>query len=157
MNLLGFAERINPKRILFVSKVLGRHILVSPIRCDKPSPSWRLSYPMICLEPIVVMAWRDRCRTVGRCIRCCRRVIRRLFCSTRRGMQAAELLATFSEDHSHASAFDFTKVMTALQANVENAKTLIMVDDEASTGNTCQNGQRPASSRNEVSLSKCIL
>ena len=30
-NLLGFAERINPKRaFLFVSKVLGRHIPVSP-------------------------------------------------------------------------------------------------------------------------------
>ena len=30
-DLLGFAERINPKRaFLFVSKVLGRHIPVSP-------------------------------------------------------------------------------------------------------------------------------
>ncbi|MFX8055526.1 phosphoribosyltransferase domain-containing protein, partial [Acinetobacter baumannii] len=30
-DLLGFAERVNPKRaFLFVSKVLGRHIPVSP-------------------------------------------------------------------------------------------------------------------------------
>ena len=57
-----------------------------------------------------------------------------------RHAQAAELLTTFREDHSHASVhLIYQSDDSTLQANVENAKTLIMVDDEASTGNTCQN------------------
>ncbi|WP_352339684.1 phosphoribosyltransferase domain-containing protein, partial [Psychrobacter sp. 16-MNA-CIBAN-0192] len=48
------------------------------------------------------------------------------------------LLTTFSEDHSHASQhliYQSADKMT--QAQLLASKTLIMVDDEASTGNTC--------------------
>ena len=50
------------------------------------------------------------------------------------------LLTTFSEDHSHASQhLIYQSVDTVTQEQLLASKTLIMVDDEASTGNTCVN------------------
>jgi hypothetical protein len=50
------------------------------------------------------------------------------------------LLTTFSEDHSHASQhLIYQSADTVTQAQLLASKTLIMVDDEASTGNTCVN------------------
>ncbi|WP_350571873.1 phosphoribosyltransferase domain-containing protein, partial [Pseudomonas sp. H26/SER47-MNA-CIBAN-0231] len=50
------------------------------------------------------------------------------------------LLTTFSEDHSHASQhLIYQSADKAIQAQLLASKTLIMVDDEASTGNTCVN------------------
>lgn len=50
------------------------------------------------------------------------------------------LLTTFSEDHSHASQhLIYQSADSKTQAQLLACKTLIMVDDEASTGNTCVN------------------
>jgi len=50
------------------------------------------------------------------------------------------LLTTFSEDHSHASQhLIYQSADNVTQAQLLASKTLIMVDDEASTGNTCVN------------------
>jgi len=50
------------------------------------------------------------------------------------------LLTTFSEDHSHASQhLIYQSADKVTQEQLLASKTLIMVDDEASTGNTCVN------------------
>lgn len=50
------------------------------------------------------------------------------------------LLTTFTEDHSHASQhLIYQSADKTTQKQLLASKTLIMVDDEASTGNTCVN------------------
>ena len=142
-DLLGFAERINPKRaFLFVSKVLGRHIPVSPDKMRQAFTQLATLIPDDLPEPIVVIGMAETAVGLSAGVHQVlqARYPQAILLNSTRHAQAAELLATFSEDHSHASVhLIYQSDDSELQANVENAKTLIMVDDEASTGNTCQN------------------
>ena len=141
--LLGFAERINPKRaFLFVSKVLGRHIPVSPDKMRQAFTQLATLIPDDLPEPIVVIGMAETAVGLSAGVHQVlqARYPQAILLNSTRHAQAAALFATFSEDHSHASVhLIYQSDDSALQANVENAKTLIMVDDEASTGNTCQN------------------
>ena len=141
--LLGFAERINPKRaFLFVSKVLGRHIPVSPDKIRQAFTQLATLIPDDLPEPIVVIGMAETAVGLSAGVHQVlqARYPQAILLNSTRHAQAAALFATFSEDHSHASVhLIYQSDDSALQANVENAKTLIMVDDEASTGNTCQN------------------
>jgi membrane protease subunit (stomatin/prohibitin family) len=59
-DLLGFAERINPKRaFLFVSKVLGRHIPVSPDKMRQAFTQLATLIPDDLPEPIVVIGMAE--------------------------------------------------------------------------------------------------
>ena len=147
-DLLGFAERINPKRaFLFVSKVLGRHIPVSArtMRCAFSDLANLI--PENLPEPIVVIGMAET--AVGLSAGVHQTLQTRtakapyphaILLNSTRHAQSGNLLATFSEDHSHASQhLIYQSDDSVLQHHVANAKTLIMVDDEASTGNTCKN------------------
>lgn len=153
--LLGFAERINPKRaFLFVSQVLGRHIPVTPNRMRQAFSDLADLIPDNLPEPILVVGMAET--AVGLSAGVHQRLQTRtqgqpypkaVLLNSTRHAQRAQLLATFSEDHSHASQHllyltpndENTQTADDLAKAVLNAKTLIMVDDEASTGNTCQN------------------
>lgn len=147
-DLLGFAERINPKRaFLFVSKVLGRHIPVGPrtMRCAFSDLANLI--PENLPEPIVVIGMAET--AIGLSAGVHQTLQTRtaktpyphaILLNSTRHAQSGNLLATFSEDHSHASQhLIYQSDDSTLQRHVVNAKTLIMVDDEASTGNTCKN------------------
>jgi pyrimidine operon attenuation protein/uracil phosphoribosyltransferase len=142
-DLLGFAERINPKRaFLFVSKVLGRHIPVSPDKMRQAFTQLATLIPDDLPEPIVVIGMAETAVGLSAGVHQVlqARYPQAILLNSTRHAQAGELFTTFSEDHSHASVhLIYQSDDSTLQANVENAKTLIMVDDEASTGNTCQN------------------
>ena len=147
-DLLGFAQRINPKRaFLFVSKVLGRHIPVAPSTMRHAFTDLANLVPDDLPEPILVIGMAET--AVGLSAGVHQALQTRypnalLLNSTRHSQHnknnTETLLTTFSEDHSHASQhLIYQSADTVTQAQLLASKTLIMVDDEASTGNTCVN------------------
>lgn len=150
-DLLGFAQRINPKRaFLFVSKVLGRHIPVAPSTMRHAFTDLANLVPDDLPEPILVIGMAET--AVGLSAGVHQALQTRypnalLLNSTRHAQHdgnhdknSHSLLTTFSEDHSHASQhLIYQSADTVTQAQLLASKTLIMVDDEASTGNTCVN------------------
>jgi len=150
-DLLGFAQRINPKRaFLFVSKVLGRHIPVAPSAMRHAFTDLANLVPDDLPEPILVIGMAET--AVGLSAGVHQALQTRypqalLLNSTRHAQHddshdksSHSLLTTFSEDHSHASQhLIYQSADRVTQAQLLASKTLIMVDDEASTGNTCVN------------------
>lgn len=146
-DLLGFAQRINPKRaFLFVSKVLGRHIPVAPSTMRNAFSDLANLVPSDLPEPILVIGMAET--AVGLSAGVHQALQARypnalLLNSTRHAQHndnSETLLTTFSEDHSHASQhLIYQSSDKATQEQLLASKTLIMVDDEASTGNTCVN------------------
>ena len=147
-DLLDFAQRINPKRaFLFVSKVLGRHIPVAPSVMRKAFTDLANLIPDDLPEPILVIGMAETAVGLSAGVHQAlqARYPKALLLNSTRHAQHSEnsnetLLTTFSEDHSHASQhLIYQSSDKATQAQLLASKTLIMVDDEASTGNTCVN------------------
>ena len=147
-DLLGFAQRINPKRaFLFVSKVLGRHIPVAPSTMRSAFTDLANLVPEGLPEPILVIGMAETAVGLSAGVHQAlqTRYPKALLLNSTRHAQHDEnsidaLLTTFSEDHSHASQhLIYQSVDTVTQKQLLASKTLIMVDDEASTGNTCVN------------------
>lgn len=142
-DLLGFAERINPKRaFLFVSKVLGRHIPVAPQRMRQAFTNLATLIPDNLPEPILVIGMAETAVGLSAGVHQVlqQRYPNALLLNSTRHAQTGELLTTFSEDHSHASThLIYQSDNPLLNEQIFASKTLIMVDDEASTGKTCQN------------------
>lgn len=144
-HLCGFAARRNPRRgFLFVSRVLGRHLPVRPsvmrdtqtrlarrIPADLPGPVVviGLAETAICLAQGVHHVWTE---LSGR--------DDVLFLHTTRYRLDAPIAFVFEEEHSHASRhFVHAPIAARDVALVQAARTLIIVDDEASTGDTFVN------------------
>lgn len=146
--LCGFAARNNARRgFLIVSRVLGRHLpsrpsamaaaanaLAARIAADLPGPVLfvGLAETAICLGQSVHAAWaaataRDDSLFLH---------------STRQQLDVAPI-ATFDEPHSHASAHLLhAPADDTLAARMARARSLVLVDDEASTGTTLVNAAR---------------
>ncbi|MBB3106283.1 hypothetical protein FHS24_000774 [Psychrobacter luti] len=147
-DLLGFAQRINPKRaFLFVSKVLGRHIPVAPSTMRHAFTDLANLVPNNLPEPILVIGMAETAVGLSAGVHQAlqTRYPNALLLNSTRHAQHDDssndsLLTTFSEDHSHASQhLIYQSADNVTQAQLLASKTLIMVDDEASTGNTCVN------------------
>lgn len=147
-DLLGFAQRINPKRaFLFVSKVLGRHIPVAPSTMRDAFTNLANLVPDDLPEPILVIGMAETAVGLSAGVHQAlqTRYPNALLLNSTRHAQHDDssydsLLTTFSEDHSHASQhLIYQSADNITQAQLLASKTLIMVDDEASTGNTCVN------------------
>ena len=156
-DLLGFAQRINPKRaFLFVSKVLGRHIPVAPSTMRNAFTDLADLVPSDLAEPVLVIGMAETAVGLSAGVHQAlqTRYPQALLLNSTRHAQHDEsnnangsdandtdsLLTTFCEDHSHASQhLIYQSKDSVTQAQLLASKTLIMVDDEASTGNTCVN------------------
>ena len=147
-DLLGFAQRINPKRaFLFVSKVLGRHIPVAPSTMRHAFTELANLVPNDLPQPVLVIGMAETAVGLSAGVHQAlqTRYPQALLLNSTRHAQHDDnstetLLTTFSEDHSHASQhLIYQSSDTVTQAQLLATKTLIMVDDEASTGNTCIN------------------
>ncbi|WP_379544729.1 phosphoribosyltransferase domain-containing protein [Psychrobacter sp. R86515] len=151
-DLLGFAQRINPKRaFLFVSKVLGRHIPVAPSTMRNAFTDLADLVPNDLPEPVLVIGMAETAVGLSAGVHQAlqTRYPQALLLNSTRHAQHDEssdangtdsLLTTFCEDHSHASQhLIYQSKDSVTQAQLLVSKTLIMVDDEASTGNTCVN------------------
>lgn len=143
-DLVDFAERINPKRaFLFVSKVLGRHIPVSPVRIRQAFSDLAHGIPDGLPEPIVVIGMAETAVGLGAGVHQVlqQRYPQAIFLTTTRHPVAdAPLLCEFLEEHSHAQdQLLYGSPNADLHQQILAAKTLILVDDEASTGKTFVN------------------
>lgn len=142
-HLLDFGERINPKRaFLFVSKVLGRHIPVAPSVMKNAFNALAHQIPDNLPEPILVIGMAETAVGLSAGVHIClrERYPNALLLNSTRHAQDGTLLTTFSEEHSHASThLIYQSDDPAINEQLFATKTLIMVDDEASTGKTCQN------------------
>lgn len=138
--LFGFAERRNPKRaFLFVSKVLGRHIPVAPSVMQANFAALAAKIPADLPGPVLMIGMAETAVGLGA-------GVHRAFAQTRadsvylvstRHPVGTELFARFEEEHSHASAHLIhlpTDLLT--REMMLNARSLVLVDDEASTGKT---------------------
>lgn len=142
--LFDIAERRNPKRaFLFVSKVLGRHIPVSPKKMRETYQKMAKQFPQSLEGPILFIGMAETAVGLGAGIfdEVRDRYPQALYLtSTRHPIAEGELFCKFKENHSHA-----TDHLLYLPHNVEQrqwiqqAKTIVLIDDEATTGNTFLN------------------
>ena len=140
--LLGFAARVSSKRkFLLVSKVLGKHYPVSP-------KTMRWSYRALARAVIkkglegnsLWIGMAETATGLGYGVfetACQAGVQNTLFMQTTRYHLAGIERLEFEEAHSHATDFFlYYPVRPDYRARFLNAKTLVLIDDEISTGKT---------------------
>jgi hypothetical protein len=142
-DLCGFASRRNPKRpFLFVSRVLGRHLPVRPrvMRMAHRRLAAKLSATLP--GPVVSIGMAETAVALGHGVHEAWRGMTgrddALFIhSTRYRLARHKLLTTFEESHSHATGHLIHRPDDPANADLFNGcRTLVLVDDEASTGST---------------------
>lgn len=140
--LFDFGERINPRRsFVFVSRVLGRHVPVTPRVARQAFSALANKIPAELNGPILITSMAETAVGLGAGVHDAylRRTHRKdvLNVSSTRTTRRQQIFGRFSEDHSHASGH--TLYLPALENDqllLKSARTLIMVDDETSSGNT---------------------
>lgn len=141
--LLRFAERRNPRRaFLFVSCVLGRHIPARPSLMAECFNALAAKIPADLPGPVLVIGMAETAVGLGAGVH---RALARTrndsvyWCSTRHPTGSA-VFARFEEEHSHATSHLLHLPHDAqTRALMLAARSLVLVDDEASTGTTFLN------------------
>lgn len=142
--LLGFAARANAKRgFLFLSKVLGKHWPVAPSMMHKIHARMAADVPAID-GPVVFIAMAETAIGLGQGV--FEAWVRAnpgraaLFIHTTRYHVGEVPIIEFAEAHSHAPRqFLHMPPERDKRELLLSATTLVLVDDEASTGNTFLN------------------
>jgi hypothetical protein len=138
--LMAFASRQNPKRgFLFVSKVLGKHIPCRPKRMREVYQ--RLAEKLRHLPgPIVVLGMAETATGLGGGVAHSLAELNLgnevLYLHTTRHRIDAPLLLAFDEHHSHATGHLLYKPKGEYETLFKAARSLVVVDDEISTGRT---------------------
>ena len=143
--LCDFAARNNPRRgFLIVSKVLGRHIPTSPATMQASFDALAARLPADLPGPVVFVGMAETAICLGLGVHAAYRTRTSrsdtLGLHTTRQRIDAEVVATFEEPHSHASAHLLYRPAEPAHRDLFNAaRTLVIVDDEVSTGTTIGN------------------
>lgn len=139
-SLFDIAERRNPKRsFLFVSKVLGKHIPVSPLIMRSVYQQLAQQIPTVLPQPILFIGMAETAVGLGAGVyhEAAKRFNEVVYLTSTRHPVEGELMCEFKEDHSHATDhLLYHPVDPRLQARVRNARTVVLIDDEATTGKT---------------------
>ena len=144
-DLVGFAARANAKRgFLFLSKVLGKHWPVTPRLMHSIHTELAARVPANLPGPVVFIAMAETAIGLGQGVFEAYRALRpqcdALFLHTSRYHVGDMPIIEFAEAHSHAPRqFLHHPTDAALQQLLLHARSLVLVDDEASTGNTFLN------------------
>lgn len=138
--LLTFATRENPKRpFLFLSKVLGRHWPCRPA-------AMRRTYDLLAAEltacpgPLLIVGLAETATALGHGVY--DSLLRNaptpkaIYQHTTRHRLERRIALKIEESHSHAVEHTVYAPAEAHREIFENARTLVLVDDEISTGNT---------------------
>ncbi|WP_181009558.1 phosphoribosyltransferase [Streptomyces sp. SM11] len=141
--LLGLALRRNPKRAhLLVSNVLGKHVPQRPSVVH--GAGFELGERVRALlgaaeaRSAVVLGYAETATGLGHAVADGLRDAPYLH-STRRPVAGVEQAGGFEESHSHATSHLLLPEDGELLAGGAEASTLVLVDDEFSTGNTVLN------------------
>lgn len=139
--LAGLALRRNKARLLlFVSTALGKHIPASPSTISEAAHRLgTLVQEGDLAEPVLVIGFAETATALGYGV--AEMLGDAHYIHTTRTPSHA-LVAEFSEEHSHAQ----THYLAPLEASVlASARTIVLVDDEISTGRTAINLMRSIS------------
>ena len=143
--LIGFAARANARRgFLFLSKVLGKHWPVTPRLMRAIHTELATRVPADLPGPVVFIAMAETAIGLGQGVfeawKTAHPEREALFLHTTRYHVGDAPILEFEEAHSHAPRqFLHQPAGAALQAILRSARSLVLVDDEASTGNTFLN------------------
>ena len=139
-DLFEIAERRNPKRaFLFVSKVLGRHIPVAPAKMRAIYRQLAEQFPALPQGPVLFIGMAETAVGLGAGVfdEMRHKAHDAVYLTSTRHPQPADLLCEFKENHSHATDhLIYLPDDAQLRERVLNARTLVLIDDEATTGNT---------------------
>lgn len=140
-DLFGFAERRNPKRaFIFVSKVLGRYVPVCPLVMRQTYCDLAAQMPTDLPGPVLVVGMAETAIGMGAGVHDALGRDDALYLPTTRHPLGDDMLAHFKEEHSHAThQLIHMPRDPAHRDMLFDAKTLILVDDEATTGKTLHN------------------
>ena len=153
-SLMGFAARANAKRgFLFLSKVLGKHWPVRPARMQEIHETLASQIDADLPEPIVFIAMAETAVGLGQGVF---EAFQRkhphkslLFIHTTRYHIDGYQLIEFEEAHSHAPRqFIHMPKEAKSQDKLLQAQAMVIIDDEASTGNTFLNLKNAVSKLN---------
>lgn len=138
--LCTFARRRNPKRaFLIVSRLLGRHIPVRPSAMREAARELAAAFPADLPGPVLTVGLAETAVCLGQTVHEERARLSggesHYLHSTRQEIEAP-LLCRFEEPHSHASAH---LVYRPEALDLTRIRTLLLVDDEISTGTTLVN------------------
>lgn len=143
--LCGFAARRNPRRgFLFVSRVLGRHLPVAPSRMrwahERLAERTEADLP----GPVLFLGLAETAAGLGQGVH--EAYLRRtgradtVFLHSTRYRLEREPFLRFEEEHSHASSHTvYLPRAREARALLRRARSVVLVDDEASTGRTFLN------------------
>ncbi len=139
-DLFEIAERRNPKRaFLFVSKVLGRHIPVAPAKMRAVYRQLAEQFPALPPGPTLFIGMAETAVGLGAGVfdEMRHKADEAVYLTSTRHPQQADLLCEFKENHSHATDhLIYLPDDAQLRQRVLHARTLVLIDDEATTGNT---------------------
>ncbi|MEN2749117.1 phosphoribosyltransferase domain-containing protein [Sphingomonas sp. T9W2] len=136
--LCDFAARENPKRgFLVVSRVLGRHLPATPQMMRRSVRDLAARLPTDLPGPVMVVGLAETAVCLGQTLHEELRAATArddiYFVHSTRQRLDHPLLCRFEEPHSHASAH------LIYRPNLVSPRSLILVDDEISTGTTLVN------------------
>lgn len=140
--LCDFAARRNPKRgFLFVSKVLGKHIPISPRVMRDCYQRLVQKIPRDLPGPVVFIGMAETATALGHGVyeEYVKKTGRQdlVFIHTTRYELEREKALNFAEEHSHATDhFLYLPEDDEARSLFKNARSLVLLDDEASTGKT---------------------
>ena len=153
-DLLGFGVRRNPRRgYLLVSKVLGKHVPVSPRTVQTAHRALAVQIPAGLTGPLLFIGLAETATALGEGV--AREWAEQTgrsdftFLHTTRYRQGGTLALEFQEPHSHASGhLVYQPASQGDQRHFDHACTLVLIDDELSTGTTLENLARAYSALN---------
>lgn len=144
-SLIGFAARANAKRgFLFLSKALGKHWPVRPGFMQQVHRALAAAIPEQLPAPVLFIAMAETAVGLGQGVfeawLGAHPERQAMFIHTSRYRVGSAPLIEFEEAHSHAPRqFLHLPEDAAMRALLLGARSLVLVDDEASTGNTFLN------------------
>jgi hypothetical protein len=144
-DLIGFAARVNTRRgFLFLSKVLGKHWPVTPRLMQAIHSDLASRVPSDLPGPVVFIAMAETAIGLGQGVfeawKTAHPQREALFLHTTRYHVGDTPSIEFEEAHSHAPRqFLHQPDEARLQRQWLRARSLVLIDDEASTGNTFLN------------------
>lgn len=140
--LCAFAARANPKRgFLVVSRILGRHIPARPAEMRGAMDALAAKISATLPQPILFVGMAETATALGKGIfagfRALHPRLDALYLQTsRQHVDGARLFCSFEEGHSHATTHLVQLRDAGVEAVVRRARSLVIVDDECSTGGT---------------------
>jgi predicted phosphoribosyltransferase len=143
--LCDFAARANPRRgFLIVSRVLGRHLPTRPGDFRASVAALAAKLPAGLPGPVVFLGMAETATALAQGVWAAWRALHPDAASvylqtSRQRAQAAAIIARFEEGHSHATSHMIQIADSALAEQVRRARTLVIIDDECSTGGTFAN------------------